>query len=90
MTIKTNMTTEQKFFRFQDMINQNLEIIKENEDFSDGIGDKEVLINAIELVTMIYTTIELTEINQKMIDEYLKSEININTSELQNIINLIY
>lgn len=90
MTIKTNMTTEQKFERFQDMINQNLEIIKENEDFSDGIGDKEVLINAIELVTMIYTTIELTEINQKMIDEYLKSEININTSELQNIINLIY
>lgn len=90
MTIKTNMTTEQKFERFQDMINQNLEIIKENEDFSDGIGDNEILINAIELVTMIYTTIELTEINQQMIDEYLKNEIGINTNELQNIINDIY
>lgn len=90
MTIKTNMTTEQKFERFQDMINQNLEIIKENEDFSDGLGDNEILINAIELVTMIYTTIKLTEINQKMIDKYLISEININTNELQNIINEIY
>ncbi|GAB1611501.1 hypothetical protein HB162lentus_01450 [Mammaliicoccus lentus] len=87
MTIKTNMTTEQKFFRFQDMIEDKLEILKDYKENQENIEENELFGAIVELTSMIYTTKELTEITEQMINEYIYIEIGFSIDDLQDIEN---
>lgn len=87
MTIKTNMTTEQKFERFQDMIEDKLEILKE---YKENEIPSELDYMIVELNTTIYTTKELTEITEQMINEYIYQEIGYTIDNLLDIENSFY
>lgn len=87
MTIKTNMTIEQKFFRFQDMIEDKLEILKDYKENQENIEENELFGAIVELTSMIYTTKELTEITEQMINEYIYIEIGFSIDDLQDIEN---
>lgn len=84
MTIKTNMTTEQKFERFQDMIEDKLEILK---DYKENELPSELDSMIIELNTTIYTTKEMTEISEQMINEYIHLETGYTIDNLIDIEN---
>ncbi|MBF0793400.1 hypothetical protein [Mammaliicoccus lentus] len=87
MTIKTNMTTEQKFERFQNMVSDKLEILKDYKENQENIEENELFGAIVELTSMIYTTKELTEITEQMINEYIYIEIGFSIDDLQDIEN---
>lgn len=87
MTIKTNMTTEQKFERFQNMIEDKLEVLK---DYKINEVPDELDYMIVELNTTIYTTKELTEITEHTINEYIYQETGYTIDNLIDIENSFY
>lgn len=81
------MTTEQKFNRFQDMIEDKLEILK---DYKLNEIPSELDNMIIELNTTIYTTKELTEITEQTINEYIYQETSYTIDNLIDIENSFY
>lgn len=90
MTIKSNMTTEQKFKRFQDMISDKLELLKDYVEDQESVEVNEMFGAIVELTSMIYTTKELTEITEQMINDYIKKETTFTIDDLQVIENSFY
>ncbi|MEB6232596.1 hypothetical protein [Mammaliicoccus sciuri] len=70
-----NLTTEQKFFRFQDIVDENVLILSKTDLTVTYIAD-DILSLLTELNSIIYTTLELTEITQEMIDKHLQEKLN--------------
>lgn len=86
-----NTKTSKQFKRFEDMVADKLEILK-NVDI-DNIEDfehNEIMGVAIELTTMIFTTVEMTEIKESEIEEYVKNEIGLTLDDLQQLENSFY
>lgn len=79
-----NLTTEQKFYRFQDIIDQNVLILSRTDLTVTYIAD-DILSLLSELNSIIYTTLELTEITQEMIDNHLQEKMNMTYDELTEI-----
>lgn len=90
MTIKTNTTTEQKFFRFQDMIEDKLEVLKDYKEDQENIETNEMFGAIVELTSMIFTTKELTEITEQTINEYIYQETGYTIDNLIDIENSFY
>lgn len=88
----TNTKNKNKQFkRFEDMVADKLEPLK-NIDI-DNIEDfevNEIMGVTIELTTMIFTTVEMTEIKELEIDNYIKSEIGLTIDDLQQLENSFY
>lgn len=88
------MNTKNKnkqFKRFKDMVADKLELLK-NVDI-DNIEDfeyNEIMGVTIELTTMIFTTVEMTEIKESEIEEHVKSEIGLTLDDLQQLENSFY
>ena len=83
--------TNKQFKRFEDMVADKLEILK-NVDI-DNIEDfeyNEIMSATIELTTMIFTTVELTEIKETEIEEHVKNEIGLTLDDLQQLENSFY
>lgn len=83
--------TSKQFKRFEDMVADKLEILK-NVDI-DNIEDfevTEIMGVTIELTTMIFTTVEMTEIKESEIEEHVKSEIGLTLDDLQQLENSFY
>lgn len=83
--------TSKQFKRFEDMVADKLEILK-NVDINN-IEDFEVIEImgvTIELTTMIFTTVEMTEIKESEIEEHVKSEIGLTLDDLQQLENSFY
>lgn len=83
--------TNKQFKRFEDMVADKLELLK-NVDI-DNIEDfeyNEIMGVTIELTTMIFTTVEMTEIKESEIEEHVKSEIGLTLDDLQQLENSFY
>ena len=83
--------TNKQFKRFEDMVADKLEILK-NVDI-DNIEDfeyNEIMSATIELTTMIFTTVEMTEIKEIEIEEHVKKEIGLTLDDLQQLENSFY
>ena len=73
------------------MVADKLEILK-NVDI-DNIEDfeyNEIMSATIELTTMIFTTVEMTEIKEIEIEEHVKKEIGLTLDDLQQLENSFY
>lgn len=79
-----NLTTEQKFLRFQRIIDQNVLILSRTDLTVTYIAD-DILSLLSELNSIIYTTLELTEITQEMIDKHLQEKMNMTYDDLTEI-----
>ena len=85
------LNTNKQFKRFEDIVVDKLEILK-NIDL-DNIEDfeiNEIMGVTIELTTMIFTTVQMTEIKEIEIDNYIKSEIGLTIDDLQQLENSFY
>ena len=85
------LNTNKQFKRFEDIVADKLEILK-NIDL-DNIEDfeiNEIMGVTIELTTMIFTTVQMTEIKEIEIDNYIKSEIGLTIDDLQQLENSFY
>ena len=85
------LNTNKQFKRFEDIVSDKLEILK-NIDL-DNIEDfeiNEIMGVTIELTTMIFTTVQMTEIKEIEIDNYIKSEIGLTIDDLQQLENSFY
>ena len=85
------LNTNKQFKRFEDIVSDKLEILK-NIDL-DNIEDfeiNEIIGVTIELTTMIFTTVQMTEIKEIEIDNYIKSEIGLTIDDLQQLENSFY
>ena len=83
--------TNKQFKRFEDMVADKLEILK-NVDI-DNIEDfeiNEIMGVTIELTTMIFTTVQMTEIKEIEIEEHVKNEIGLTLDDLQQLENSFY
>ena len=83
--------TNKQFKRFEDMVADKLEILK-NVDI-DNIEDfeyNEIMGATIELTTMIFTTVEMTEIKETEIEKHVKKEIGLTIDDLQQLENSFY
>ena len=83
--------TNKQFKRFEDMVADKLEILK-NVDI-DNIEDfeyNEIMSATIELTTMIFTTVQMTEIKEIEIEEHVKNEIGLTLDDLQQLENRFY
>lgn len=83
--------TNKQFKRFEDMVADKLEILK-NVDI-DNIEDfeyNEIMSASIELTTMIFTTVQMTEIKEIEIEEHVKNEIGLTLDDLQQLENSFY
>ena len=83
--------TNKQFKRFEDMVADKLEILK-NVDI-DNIEDfeyNEIMSATIELTTMIFTTVQMTEIKEIEIEEHVKNEIGLTLDDLQQLENSFY
>ena len=85
------LNTNKQFKRFEDIVADKLEILK-NIDI-DNIEDfemNEIMGVTIELTTMIFTTVQMTEIKEIEIDNYIKGEIGLTIDDLQQLENSFY
>ena len=85
------LNTNKQFKRFEDMVADKLEILK-NIDF-DNIEDfemNEIMGVTIELTTMIFTTVQMTEIKEIEIEQHIKNEIGLTIDDLQQLENSFY
>ena len=85
------LNTNKQFKRFEDIVSDKLEILK-NIDL-DNIEDfeiNEIMGVTIELTTMIFTTVQMTEIKEIEIDNYIKNEIGLTIDDLQQLENSFY
>ena len=85
------LNTNKQFKRFEDIVSDKLEILK-NIDL-DNIEDfeiNEIMGVTIELTTMIFTTVQMTEIKEIEIDNYIKSETGLTIDDLQQLENSFY
>ena len=83
--------TNKQFKRFEDMVSDKLELLK-NVDI-DNIEEfeyNEIMGVTIELATMIFTTVEMTEIKEIEIEQYIKNEIGLTIDDLQQLENSFY
>lgn len=80
----SNLTTEQKFYRFQDIIDQNVLILSKTDLTVPYIAD-DILSLLTELNSIIYTTLELTEITKEMINKHLQEKMNMTYDDLTEI-----
>jgi len=83
------MNKENQFEQFKSIVSDKLEIIKEQKLTNDDF-DIDIFGCIVELTTMIFTTIRLTEINQKEIEKYIKQKINMSVDELNYLENTFY
>lgn len=83
--------TNKQFKRFEDMVADKLELLK-NVDI-DNIEEfeyNEIMGVTIELTTMIFTTVEMTEITETEINNYIQNEIGLTIDDLQQLENSFY
>lgn len=83
------MTKENQYSQFKSMVSDKLEIIKE-QNFSNDDFDVDIFGCIVELTTIIFTTIRLTEITEHEIENYIKQEINMSLDELSELENSFY
>ncbi|KKI64769.1 MULTISPECIES: hypothetical protein [Staphylococcus] len=83
------MTKENQYSQFKSMVSDKLEIIKE-QNFSNDDFDVDIFGCIVELTTMIFTTIRLTEITEQQIENFIKHEINMSLDELSELENSFY
>lgn len=83
------MNKESKFNQFKSMVSDKLEIIKE-QHHSNNEFDVDIFGCIVELTTIIFTTIRLTEITEHEIENYIKQEINMSLDELSELENSFY
>ena len=91
LKMTNTLNTNKQFKRFEDIVSDKLEILK-NIDL-DNIEDfeiNEIMGVTIELTTMIFTTVQMTEIKEIEIDNYIKSEIGLTIDDLQQLENSFY
>lgn len=83
--------TNKQFKRFEDMVADKLELLK-NVDINniEDFEYNELMGVTIELTTMIFTTVEMTEIKESEIEEYIKNEIGLTLDDLQQLENSFY
>lgn len=91
MPFKTNMTKLEKIDRFKSMVADKIEILREYKtiDFKYEC-DNELMGVVVELNTMIFTTKELTEINEMEIEKYINRELGMSIEELHTLENTFY
>lgn len=83
--------TNKQFKRFEDMVSDKLEILQDVD--IDNIEDfeyTEIMSVTIELTTMIFTTVEMTEIKELEIEKYIQNEIGLSINDLQKLENSFY
>lgn len=83
------MTKENQYTQFKSMVSDKLEIIKEQRH-SNNEFDVDIFGCIVELTTMIFTTIRLTDITEQAIEKYIKQEINMSLDELSELENSFY
>ena len=83
------MTKENQYSQFKSMVSDKLEIIKE-QNFSNDDFDVDIFGCIVELTTMIFTTIRLTEITEQQIESFIEHEINMSLDELSELENSFY
>jgi len=83
--------TNKQFKRFEDMVADKLEILK-NADIEniEEFEYNEIIGVTIELTTMIFTTKELTEITELEIEKHIENEIGLTIDDLQQLENSFY
>ena len=81
------MNTKKQFKRFQDIIADKLELLK---DFEYNEIPDELENAVIELNSIIYATKELTEIKEQEIEAYIYKEIGFTIDNLIDIENSFY
>jgi len=83
------MNKENQFEQFKNIVSDKLEIIKEQKLSTDDF-DVDIFGCIVELTTMIFTTIRLTEITEKEIENFIEHEINMSIDDLYNLENSFY
>lgn len=83
------MNKENQFEQFKSMVSDKLEIIKEQK-FSNDDFDVDIFGCIVELTTIIFTTIRLTEITEQEIENFIEHEINMSIDDLYNLENSFY
>ncbi|AWY02895.1 hypothetical protein [Staphylococcus phage VB-SauS-SA2] len=83
--------TNKQFKRFEDMVADKLEILKNTDiDNIEEFEYNEIMGVTIELTTMIFTTVEMTEITKLEIEQHIKNEIGLTIDDLQQLENSFY
>lgn len=83
------MNKENQFEQFKSIVSDKLEIIKEQK-FSNDDFDVDIFGCIVELTTIIFTTIRLTEITEQEIENFIEHEINMSIDDLYNLENSFY
>lgn len=83
------MNKENQFEQFKSIVSDKLEIIKEQK-FSNVDFDVDIFGCIVELTTIIFTTIRLTEITEQEIENFIEHEINMSIDDLYNLENSFY
>lgn len=83
------MNKENQFEQFKSIVSDKLKIIKE-QNFSNDDFDVDIFGCIVELTTMIFTTIRLTEITEQQIESFIEHEINMSLDELSELENSFY
>lgn len=83
------MNKENQFEQFKNIVSDKLEIIKEQKLASDDFNI-DIFGCIVELTTMIFTTIKLTEITEQQIENFIEHEINMSLDELSELENSFY
>lgn len=83
------MNKENQFEQFKSIVSDKLEIIKEQK-FSTDDFDVDIFGCIVELTTIIFTTIRLTEITEQEIENFIEHEINMSFDDLYNLENSFY
>lgn len=83
------MNKENQFEQFKSIVSDKLKIIKE-QNFSNDDFDVDIFGCIVELTTMIFTTIRLTEITEQQIESFIEHEINMSIDDLYNLENSFY
>ena len=83
--------TNKQLKRFEDMVSDKLELLKNvNIDNIEEFEYNEIMGATIELTTMIFTTVEMTEIKEIEIEQHIKNEIGLTIDDLQQLENSFY